>query len=255
MSKDPGAPANASSGPRPFQPIDRPEELVEIINEFLSGQASAMLWTKDREDSFHTMISSVSPTQGLLYVFTPADFKKEQFLRSVADTGGECFFSVSVSKANVFFKTKYLNKEDQAGLLFQFPKQLFKAQRRKEMRFSLPLDPPTAVQFEDPLNPGSMIRKTLLDVSAGGIAFVVDENDSALFFAGLKLRATQFAVGAKTLQTGMAEVRHSMPLPIDAKLQGFKVGAQFIEIPEAEAEWIRAYAFEQNKKAFTTQVG
>lgn len=252
MSDKTPASSPAGGGNRPFQLIDRPEELVAIINEFLGGTASAMIWTKEQENSFHALISSVSPTQGVLYVFAPADFRHQEFSKHAAETNGECFFSVSLSTANVFFKTKYLRYED-TGLIFQFPKQIFKAQRRKEMRFSAPSD--AMVFFEDPLNPGQPLKKRLLDVSAGGVAFVVSETDSALFFTGLKLRDIVFTIEGRTIKVKEAEVRHSMPMPADSPLHGFKIGTQFGSVDEDDLLWIRNYAFEQNKKAFTKQVG
>ena len=252
MSEAPPKPA-APAGGRPFQLIDRPEELTEVVNEFLSGHASALIWTKDQEKSFNALVSNVSAAEGLLYVFTPGEFRKDLFLASLHETQGECFFSVSLTRANVFFKTKYLKYEENMGLVFQFPKQIFKAQRRKEMRFTAPAK--SEIAFEDPLTPGKFLKKPLLDVSAGGAAFVVSEADSALFFTGLKLRSISFVIESRVIKITEAEVRHSMPMPVDSDHGGHKIGTQFSTVDSADLDWIRNYAFEQNKKMFAKQVG
>src|SRR3954465_1911094 len=100
--------------------------------------ASAMIWTKDQKHLLHSLLTIVNEIEKVMYAWAPKGFDPPKFMDQLAQLGSdECFFSVSLSRANIFFKARYKGFEN-GGLKFVMPVQLYKVQRRKDMRFNIP---------------------------------------------------------------------------------------------------------------------
>lgn len=233
-----------------FVPVDDEKEARLILKESASTVASVMLWTKNQEKVLQTHLSAFSESESTLFAWVPPGEKPEEFSQVLSKIPeSECYFSLSAPQANIFFKAKYIGFDD-GGLKFGLPQKIFKVQRRKDFRFQIPQGHVLRVEFEDLLDSTKTLRPKVLDISAGGLAFIVDETEEALFTQGLKIRNIQFQVKGRKI-TAHGEVRHKRPLPPESQQTGYKVGVIFLDLKPADHQYISAYVLEESRKYFS----
>jgi hypothetical protein len=233
--------------PTDFKPVETPEEGEQLLRESVKTLAPVMLWTRNQEHVIHTHLTLVSDVDKVLYVWVPKDVDPRQFMDELARNGiSECFFSISLSRAVVFFKAAFKDF-DPGGFRFRIPKQLFKVQRRKDMRFPIPDGFVLKVEYRDPLLPDSFVTRKVIDLSAGGMAIAVPAHEAPVYVVGLVLKQFTFTLRGKKLVVD-AEVRYAREQPEDSRLPGLKVGVQFQDLRASDSQYIASYVFEESRK-------
>jgi hypothetical protein len=239
-----------TEAPRDFEPVENLTEGLGMIREGAKTLASAMIWTKNQEHVINTHVSVFSDAGQCFYCWTPKGFDSRKFIDELKKLGEkECFFSISLLRANVFFKAQFLGV-DHAGLQFKLPGKVFKVQRRKDLRLPIPDSFTIKVDFNDPLTPDTRTTKKVLDISASGLAFVIDADEVPMYPTGLVLKDLTFTVRNKTIKTG-AEIRHSRALRPDGRHKGHAVGVLFKDIRPGESQHIAGFVFEESRKYFS----
>jgi len=234
--------------PADFQPVEDPQEAIRLLKEGAKTMASAMVWSKDQKHVVHTHLTLFSDVDRILYAWSPKGFDPSQFMDQLAQVGSDdCFFSLSLSRANLFFKSRFLGV-DGGGIKFSIPAKIYKVQRRKDMRFTIPDGHVIRVDFNDPMLPDRMVSHKILDLSASGLAFLVeDAAEAAQYQTGLILKAMTFTIKSKTISVE-GEVRHSRPMGPDSKVKGVKVGVLFKNMRGADNQVIASFVFEESRK-------
>lgn len=233
-----------------FVPVEKLEEGFRMIAEGAKTLAPTNIWTVDQIYRFDSKITELSAVEKGLYCWKPNTFDRKKFFDELlAKNTKDCFFSVSLTRATLFFKAKFLDETD-VSLKFSIPSSFFKVQRRENMRHLVYRDPKAWVDFPDPLFPEKMLRKKLYDVSAGGLAFLVTTHDAPLFASGLELAHFQFSIKDRII-TATSEVLHSKPCKGEQKDLGTKVGVKFRDITAADKNFISGYVFEESQKLFS----
>jgi hypothetical protein len=233
--------------PVDFQPIDDPAEALTLLREAAKTLSAAMIWSKDQAQVVNTHLTLLSEVDKALYAWIPKDVNPAKFMDEVARTGTEdCFFSVSLQRASIFFKARFKGY-DEGGLKFALPTQLYKVQRRKDLRFTVPEGHLLKVDFEDPLFPGTMASRRILDLSASGLAFLAGPDEAPQFATGLILKKVTVTVRGRPILTE-AEVKHARPLPDLSPLKGSKVGILFKGMRAADVQHLASYVFEESRK-------
>jgi hypothetical protein len=242
-----------SDKPREFLPVKDPVEAIQLLKESARTLASAMIWTKNQSQVISTTITVYDRESEMLYAATPTDTDVNQFMEGIANLdSSECFFSVSLARANIFFRARYLG-HDSAGFRFRKPESVFKVQRRKDMRVLIPFGHVIRLEMQDPTFPEQRLIKKIYDISASGLAFIANDSEEALFHVGLIIKALTFSIGTRKISLD-AEVRHVRVLPPDSGTPGTKVGVLFKNIKPADNQWIAAYVFEESRKFITKYV-
>ncbi len=209
-----------------------------------------MIWTKNQERVINTHLSVYSDSGKYFYCWAPKEFDPGLFNDELKQSGErDCYFSISLMRANIFFRAKYLGF-DHAGLQFGLPEKVFKVQRRKDLRFPIPDGHVLKVDFSDPLTPGKPITKKCMDISASGMAFLVEEEEAPLFPVGLMLENMTFNVRGRDI-TVVAEIRNTRPTRADSRKKGVVVGVVFKNMRAADSQHIAAYVFEESRKYFS----
>lgn len=213
-----------------------------------------MVWTKNQEHVINTHLSVYSEAGNCFYCWVPKGFDPKKFMHELAEIkskGGdtECFFSISLQRANVFFKTRFLGF-DHAGLQFKIPDKVFKVQRRRDLRFPIPDGLSLKVEFDDPLSPDVRSTRKVIDLSASGMAFQVNEDEIPMYPSGFTLQNLSFSVRSKKI-TVAAEIRHTRKLGSDSRLKGAMVGILFKDIRPGDSQHIAGYVFEESRKYFS----
>ena len=240
--------------PREFQPVDDPNEALKLVREGAKTLSSAMIWTKNQEHVINTHMAVYSDAAKCFYCWIPKDFDAKQFMSHMSETRKktgeeECFFSVSLLRANIFFKAKFLGL-DSAGLQFKIPSKVYKVQRRKDLRFPVPDGLIIRVEFDDPLDPGNRLTKKIIDISASGLAFLVSEEEAPVYPQGLTLKNVSFTIRNRKI-TVNAEIRHSRKLRPEGRLKGNAIGILFKEIRPGDSQHVAGFVFEESRKYFS----
>jgi hypothetical protein len=236
--------------PREFQPVESVAEGLKLLKEGCKTLSSAMIWTKDQEQVLNSHLSVFSDSTDSFYCWAPKDFDSKKFVADVqASAHSECFFSVSLFRANIFFRASFVAL-DTAGLLFKFPTKIFKVQRRNDVRLPLLDFLAVKVHFRDPLFPDKESIRKVLDISAGGMAFLIHEEDVPLYPVGLTLNDFLFKVANRTFKI-RAQISNSRKLRDEKHKGAFAVGVQFLDLRPGDVQHIASWVFEESRKYFT----
>lgn len=206
-----------------------------------------MVWTKEQKYVINTQLSVLLEAEKILYVAIPAETTPKQFMEQLEELGShDCFFSVSLTRANIFFKAKCVGYDD-GGFRFEAPAALFKVQRRKDMRLLIPFGRTIRVEMADPTFPEQKLSKKIFDISSGGLSFIASDSESPLFPSGALLKNMFFSIGSRKI-TVDGEVRHLRAQASDSAHPGHKVGVLFTRISPGDVQWIAAFVFEESRK-------
>lgn len=220
-----------------------------MLSEGAKGFCSAMIWTKDQTHVINSHLSLFNEDDRAFYCWKPKDFKPAEFMDWMARQGEkDCFFSVSLSRANIFFRAAFVGF-DNGGLKFRMPEKIFKVQRRKDLRFGIPDGYVLRVDFSDPLFPENLLSKKVIDISAGGCAFLVAFEESIIFQPGVVLKNLALEIRGREIKVE-AEVRHIAEFK-DGRRSGLvKIGVQFRGIRPGDAQAIASYVFEESRRHY-----
>jgi hypothetical protein len=236
--------------PREFQPIESIAEGLKLLKEGCKTLSSAMIWTKDQEQVLNSHLSVFSESTSSFYCWAPHDFDSGKFITEIQMASDhECFFSVSLFRANIFFRAAFVNL-DTAGLLFKFPTKVFKVQRRNDVRLPMHDLLSLKVHFRDPLYPDKETIRKVLDISAGGMAFLITEEDAPLYPVGLTLNDFLFKIASRSFKV-RAEISNCRKLRDEKHKGSFAVGVKFKDLRPGDTQHIAAWVFEESRKYFT----
>jgi hypothetical protein len=239
--------------PREFEPVPKAESL-RLLKEGAKHTAAAFIWTSNQELSFHSHLTVVSETDAVFYVWVPKEMDANRFVDDMAAKGlKECSFSVSLLSANIFFKAR-LNSVDAGGIRFRFPEQIFKVQRRHDLRFPIPDGHILKVEFPDPVLDNRLLTQKVLDISAGGVGILVSDELLPNFQVGLVLKGLSFALRGRTIVCD-AEIRHVKKIPPGGRHAGHKIGLRFIKLTAADEQHVASYVFDESRKYYSHLLG
>jgi hypothetical protein len=245
---------------RKFIRVSDPKERASLLSEAEHTFASVMIWTKNQQRSLDTrLVKLIQPPEKKaasdpygphLYCWIPDGFDAKEFGEYLEHIlSPDCYFSLSLARANVFFKARYI-EANAGGLKFELPKELYKVQRREDQRHQIPDGHTLKVQFSDPQFPERTQSRRIIDLSAGGLSFIVPDAEHAMFVGGLTLKDLTFTIKGRTI-TATAEIKHKRSTPlhlVDTLLAGTRIGVQFVQMTESDRQWVRAWVLEETRK-------
>ena len=238
-----------------FEPVETPGEAVRLLREASKGIASAMIWSKEQKYVVNTHVGVFQEVEKILYAAIPRDIDPRTFMQQLDDLGSrDCFFSLSLTRANLFFKATCLGYDD-GGLRFRAPEQIFKVQRRKDMRFTIPEGYTLRVEIPNPINPAERVTKAIVDISSSGLAFVITPEEESVYRAGMILGSASVILKLRKLVADV-EIKHVRAIPTgSSRHRGVKVGVLFTNLPADASAWISAYVFEESRKFISRFIG
>lgn len=223
------------------------EDARKFLKEAVRTIASTMVWSKEQKHVITTDIRAFDEQGKMLTVWVPTGTDPAAFVAQLQALGSmDCYFSLSLTRANVFFKSRCLG-HDANGFRFALPEKVFKVQRRKDTRLMIPYTHTVRAEMPDPLFPNQRLSRKVFDVSTGGISLIVTDAEGAMFQAGLQLKGITFSIRSRLIKVD-GEVKHLRPQPTGSTAPGVKVGIQFTRVDAGDAAWIGAYIFEETRK-------
>jgi hypothetical protein len=237
--------------PREFIPVDDAAEAKGLLREGAKSVAATLMWTRNQEHVLNTHLNMYSEAEGTFYVWVPREFDAEKFVdETIKLEIKDCFFSVSLARANIFFKAEFLG-HDSGGLKFRFPEKIFKVQRRRDLRFPIPEGHVVKVEYQDPIFTETRLTKKILNISAGGLGVLIQDEEKIHYHPGMTLTRLEFTLRQRKIACE-AEVRHIKSLPADHRYApGAQMGLLFQKIKKGDADWIASYVFEESRKYYT----
>ncbi len=224
-----------------------------FLRQGVKSFATTILWTKGQEMQLATHLSSYvegGKYMGL-YAWSPPEFDRASFEREIAKSPeAECYFSVALTTAHVFFHTRYLGYDPIEGLKFAAPEKVYKVQRRKDFRLPIPDGYLIKMECAHPSDASATFTKKIFDISPGGMSVILDDVEDVLFHEGLFLTGISFRVRGRRIATD-AEVRYMKPILFHARLKGIKMGMQFLNLDRKDYEFIKSYVNEESRKYFS----
>jgi len=230
-----------------FVPVQDPRERLQLVKQGAKNAASATVWTPNQERLFKTHLSGMTDEDQGFYIWIPGEFKPEELRNEIVSKNlFQWFFNISLSNSNIFFKSRF-QLMDSAGMKFLTPTEIYKVQRRKDFRFTIPDGLTLKVEFSDPLNPTKLINRKVVDISASGLSFQTPSEEKALFKKGAALTGIRFRLGSDDLFCG-GEVMHTREFEPGYRRQGLKVGILFTEILPRDSEKIASFVLRETRK-------
>ncbi len=227
-----------------FEPIIDTKEINRLLAEGVKTLAPTILWTLNQEQTVQTYLNLFNPDEGFFRVWKPADLDPKNF-----ENVKECFFNLSLVRANLFFKST-LTSFVPEGIHFVKPEKIFKVQRRSYFRLPISDRISLKIKFEDPIFPESHMSKDVLDMSAGGLSFLVSDQEEALFEPGLILKKLEFDLNEKKIKCE-GEVRYFKVFPINSRTPGVKIGIKFHHMKPEDSQIIATFVFKESRKFFS----
>lgn len=232
--------------PKEFEPVESSLELNRLIREGAHSLSSAILWTLDQKETLTTHLNGYSEADGIFTVSLPKDGDLEQFQNHLLEQSQiYCLFSVTLPKAILFFRADFLNVIT-GKIRFKLPEKVFRVQRRKDMRYTIPHGHVLRIEFQDPSFGENRLSKKAIDLSAQGLGFGVSVNEAPLFKKGLAIKELTFLIRNRKIECA-AEVRHAKP---GTNPDIYRVGILFVELKTADANWISNYVLEEGRKSY-----
>lgn len=209
-----------------------------------------MIWTKDQGYVINTHLCGMNEEQASFYAWPPKDFDIKKFLDALAKASmADCFVNLALPRANVFFRAKYLGQEE-TGLRFAIPVQLFKVQRRRDVRFTIPEGYVLKATYEDPLFLEIQTTKKVVDLSASGCAIAVGMEEKEVYQNDMILNKFSFSIRGKQIEC-RAQIKHTRETSLPGNKPAIKVGLQFLDLKPSDSQVIAAYVFEESRKFYT----
>ncbi|MEK6706871.1 MAG: PilZ domain-containing protein [Bdellovibrionota bacterium] len=238
--------------PKEFQLVENEADAEALLRDGAKTFASAMVWTKEQENALLTHITLFDKDEGVLYTWLPKDFDLKKFSLTLENNNSrDCFFSVSLQWANIFFKTRFIG-EEVAGLKFNQPGKIYKVQRRKDIRFRIPDTQPLNAVFILQPGSGNKIQKKLIDISASGLSFNIQAREAAIFAPGSLLKQIQININSKLIimDGEIKYVREAKQSKTATDHMNLRVGVLFKNIRPGDSQVIASYVFEESRKYF-----
>lgn len=228
--------------PKEFIKVTDPAEEDLLFREGLRIQASAILWTNGQR---HLIKGNLLPKRIAQDRFCTVASEETDIPRLTLEMAAsglrDFFFSVSLSRANILFRSTYLGFNGD-GMHFRNPEALYKVQRRKDVRLVIRDGYVLKLSYTHPNDPTERLTRKVYDLSAGGVAILIPELEAGDYPPGTLVREINFTIAQREI-IAEASVRYCKPF---SRNNLSKVGLLFESISPSDSQFIGRYVMEQN---------
>jgi hypothetical protein len=224
--------------------------IAKILDVACKHQIAITLWLKSSDIKFETSVKSVYENPKRFSLPLPPEVDEGMLTAALAMQGsGDILGSFQLDKVNFFIKTTCAMVTEKRSLLLETPKQVFKLQRRANLRIHIPRSAgiTLSLALDDKKDlPGFRV----IDVSAGGVAFEAKLEDKDRFPDKVLLHNVRFKLrGTEIVAEGY--VRHAAPLLNDKKQHVLKVGMEFTGLKGQFEKVIVQFVLDESRKMFS----
>ncbi|MEK7690493.1 MAG: PilZ domain-containing protein [Bdellovibrionota bacterium] len=234
-----------------FAPITDLPKINSSLAECAKVLAPAVVWTRNQEQRIESRAGSWSPGDRIIAVAYTGAAKDTSGIPLPREVNA-IYVNFTLPHTTVFFRTTFLGLDRKRGLLFTGPTEMFEVQRREAFRLRMSDSYGVHAQFSYPVGTPAQTRK-VVDISSGGLAFIVPTEAIHKFVPGQQLGRLDFQLRSREFKT-LAEIRHTSGWPPWEKVQdGLKVGVRFSSLTAEESNFIAVFVLEESRKIFTSR--
>lgn len=206
--------------------------------------SQVVLWFEGQEPLFRSRFKDSSKVTDTFYIEIPSQFDADEFSKRVKkESDDHCYLNGFIKNDGVIsLRVKYLG-HDAIGFKFEVPDRIFRAQRRGEVRYSIPSGYDLTVQLPNLRGKGPPISRKLFDISTGGISLLTTSNELEILKPGLILRHVVFVLRGRKIQVDV-EVRHVQKPNHKTENPEVRIGMQFKKLGTNDENFIAAYVAE-----------
>lgn len=227
-------------------PITDQRQIQLLLEEAVRISAAAELVVDlDRLTASLQFPSDIySPTE-ICFIIPPGQDAKDWAAR-LKDRGGS--LSLMLSGSLISFDAKLVSF-DAKRLILQAPKSVLKVQRRQTARVDIPTAQPLWILVRLKATDKAPLRKSVVDLSAGGVAFAVSSEEKSLFQRGQVLEELSVELPGHSVRTsgtvrGIYALRDGSGHPAGSG----KVAVEFTKLAQKDEAAITRLVFELQRR-------
>lgn len=226
-----------------FAPLSDEKEILKQLKVAAKSNARCVWWLRYGPLPRNSKVTHLHPGKKILTLSVPIGITPERILSEVRSAGGAHLLLMMPNFGIISFNVSGVQL-DKEGLQVEIPNEVFELQRRKGVRYQIPLGYELNVNFMSPTPPHDRVVRRLLDISVEGLSFYVEPGEKALFSPKQVMKEFYFAVRQRAMVVNL-EIKHIAPLENHPLAPGFRIGGNFKKISEEDSDFLSNYIAEQ----------
>lgn len=242
----------------PFTQVKDEALIAKLLDTLGKHKLPMTFWFKEQSLRFESEVFQYLQHLKKLMIKLPTDIGADAFSQAIQAQGTpQIFSSFQVDTVNYFFKTDVLELMAPDAFRVEIPKEVFKLQRRANLRIPFKRHEAPRVTC---IHPKSMDKKTIndsdilqfrmLDLSAGGIAVAAPLETKDDLPLGKIIKDLRFNLKGNEISC-TAVVRHHKDAENDQGKPIIRVGLQFTALRPQFERVIAQYVMDESRRMFS----
>ena len=229
-----------------------------LLSKAAEGHTPVTLKIRGSELAFRGKMLDVDPkTDGIQLVFEllekndQGEPECESLKDLFVDPGArECIVLVYLQGRSILGVNAEPVEIHDRRIVFAVPPKIFKIQRRKDVRFTIPQAYEFTVEFESLEQPRTRVRKRLIDLSEGGLSFfILSPREAGFFKTGLIIKDCFIQLQHQRIPV-MLRVCNQAIYDRGSKGDGNKIGVEFEQISPDDKAYIAQFVYSHAQHLF-----
>jgi hypothetical protein len=224
----------ASAAPSPGTSIvTDPLEIRRLLSRAMESPTSASIKLRGSEIPLRTHLIPTRPKDGIHLELPVTEEPLD---------GRDCLVLLYLTGRSVIGLSAQPSQILVDRLVFSPPEKLVKIQRRKNVRYEIPLAYEYTIELDSIEQRGTRVRKRLIDISEDGVSFfVLSPREAGLFREGLVIPRTIIRMQNQTILSSLkvrSQIKIERGQQGGPKGAGNKIGAVFEDISPEDRNYI-----------------
>lgn len=241
-----------------FTPVSEASAIVKLVETVARHKVPLTIWFKEQALRFETHVSEYLPNLKKLTFALPTSVGAEALSAALKQQGSmEMLVSFQVDTVQYFGKVTVLNVLPPESIRVEVPKEIFKLQRRANLRIPFKRHEAPKVSCTHPeaegkaaLADSDILHFRMLDISAGGMSVAAPLALKDILAVGKILKDLRFHLKGTDI-TCTAVVRHHKDTENDQGQPMVRIGLQFSALRPQFERWIASFVMDESRRMFS----
>lgn len=241
-----------------FTPVNEASSILKILETITRHKVPVTVWFKEQSLLFETYFSEYLPNLKRLSLFLPLSVGAEAFSAALKQQGSMgILISFQVDTVQYFGKITVLNVMPPDAIRVEVPKEIFKLQRRANLRIPFKRQDAPKVSCTHPsaerkmaLADSDILHFRMLDISAGGMSIAAPMEQKDVLAIGKIIKDVRFHLKGTDISCS-AVVRHHKGAENDQGQPMLRVGLQFTSLRPQFERWIASFVMDESRRVFS----
>lgn len=223
--------------------VSSPAEIVSLIKQLADGNVLVNLSTPEGA-CYGSTVWALDPARGLVCLSADANDPKLQALLESSEVVAVAYLD-SVKLQFDLQDLVLVHGGHGSALNARFPRELFRFQRRNSFRVKPLLGTSPTAKFAHPAHPDLPLALRVLDVSIGGLALFLP-NEQPPVEPGVRIERVQIELDGDTRLAVDIVVHHVTLLHHESK--GARLGCEMVDLPGDGSRALQRYIDQTQKR-------